>query len=84
LFILNVRSYKYYFVFFFTAFQKKYCEFNTKSHQRPSQFVWYVYLYLSYQQYHQDIMVTNMCVKDWTHTFQELDRKTYFWRIFGK
>ena len=27
----------------------------------------------------QDIMVTNMCVKfgeDWTHTFQELDRKT--------
>jgi len=29
----------------------------------------------------QDIMVTNMCVKfgeDWTHTFQELDRKTYF------
>jgi len=32
-------------------------------------------------------MVTNMCVKfgeDWTHTFQELDRKTYFWSIFGK
>ena len=29
----------------------------------------------------QDIMVTNMCVKfgeDWIHTFQELDRKTYF------
>ena len=29
----------------------------------------------------QDIMVTHMCVKfgeDWTHTFQELDRKTYF------
>ena len=29
----------------------------------------------------QDIMVTNMCVKfgkDWTHSFQELDRKTYF------
>ena len=28
----------------------------------------------------QDIMVTKMCVKfgeDWTHTFQELDRKTY-------
>ena len=27
----------------------------------------------------QDIMVTNVCVKfgeDWTHTFQELDRKT--------
>ena len=27
-----------------------------------------------------NIMVTNMCVKfseDWTHTFQELDRKTY-------
>ena len=26
----------------------------------------------------QDIMVTNMCVKfgeDWTHTFEELDRK---------
>ena len=26
----------------------------------------------------QDIMVTHMCVKfgeDWTHTFQELDRK---------
>jgi len=34
----------------------------------------------------QDIMVTNMCVKlgeDWTHTFQELDRKTYFWQIKG-
>ena len=34
----------------------------------------------------QDIMVTNMCVKfgeDWTHTFQESDRKTYFWQIKG-
>ena len=29
----------------------------------------------------QDIMVTNLCEKfgeDWTHTIQELDRKTYF------
>ena len=35
----------------------------------------------------QDIMVSNMFVKfgeDWTHTFQELDRKKYFCFIFGK
>ena len=35
----------------------------------------------------QDIMVTNMCLKfgeDWTHTFQELDRKLYFWQIKGR
>ena len=24
--------------------QKKYCEFNTKSHQKPSQFLWWVFL----------------------------------------
>ena len=35
----------------------------------------------------QDIMVTNMCVnfgEDWTHTFQELDRKTSSGRTYGQ
>jgi len=35
----------------------------------------------------QDIMVTNMCVnfgEDWTHTFQELDRKTSPGRTYGQ
>ena len=35
----------------------------------------------------QDIMVTNKCVKfgeDWTHTFQELDRKQFSGRTYGQ
>ena len=35
----------------------------------------------------QDIMVTSMCVKfgeDWTHTFQELDRKQSSGRTYGR